>query len=135
MVTDTVMTTQFLFLFVAVESSLSMGPMFPLFAAEFHLDDTQLNLLSGACVLALGYSNFIIVPCSNIFGRRLTSLVFCALGIASCIWQALAASHSSLLAARAVNGVATATSETLLVQVITDMLFLHERGLWTGVYL
>lgn len=132
---DLVMTTQFLFLFVSVESALSMGPMFPFFAAEFHLNDTQLSLLTGACVLALGYSNFVIVPCSNIFGRRLTSLVFCLLGVATCIWQALAKSHSSLLAARAVNGIATATSETLLVQVVTDMLFLHERGFWTGVYL
>jgi cyanate permease len=132
---DLVMTTQFLFLFVSVESALSMGPMFPFFAAEFHLNDTQLSLLTGACVLALGYSNFIIVPCSNIFGRRLTSVVFCLLGVATCIWQALSKSHSSLLAARAVNGIATATSETLLVQVVTDMLFLHERGFWTGVYL
>ncbi|OQD86277.1 hypothetical protein PENANT_c008G01341 [Penicillium antarcticum] len=40
-----------------------------------------------------------------------------------------------MLAARVVNGIATATSETLLVQVVADMLFLHERGLWTGVYL
>ncbi|KAJ5757371.1 uncharacterized protein N7511_006065 [Penicillium nucicola] len=111
-----------------------MGPMFPLFAAEFQLNDTQLSLLTGASVLALGFSNFLIVPCSNIFGRRLTSLVFCLLGIASCIWQALAVSYSSMLAARVVNGVATATSETLLVQVVADMLFLHERGLWTGVY-
>ncbi|KAJ5753270.1 hypothetical protein N7520_010187 [Penicillium odoratum] len=129
-----VIAVQFLFLFVSVESALSMGPMFPLFAAEFNLDDTELSLLTGACVLALGFSNFLIVPCSNIFGRRLTSLVFCLLGIASCIWQALATSYSSLLAARVVNGVATATSETLLVQVVGDMLFLHERGLWTGVY-
>lgn len=130
-----VITTQFLFLFVSVESALSMGPMFPLFDAEFSLNDTQLSLLTGACVLALGFSNFIIVPFSNIFGRRMASLVFCLLGIASCIWQALATSYRSMLAARVVNGIATATSETLLVQVVSDMLFLHERGLWTGVYL
>ncbi|KAJ5605469.1 hypothetical protein N7510_008250 [Penicillium lagena] len=123
---------QFLFLFVSVESALSMGPMFPLFEAEFHLDNTQLSLLTGACVMALGFSNFIIVPCSNILGRRFTSLLFCLLGIASCIWQALAISHSSLLAARVVNGIATATSETLMVQVIADIFFLHQRGFWTG---
>ncbi|KAJ5936558.1 hypothetical protein N7466_003008 [Penicillium verhagenii] len=131
---DLVITVQFLFLFVSVESALSMGPMFPLFAAEFHLDDTELSLLTGACVMALGFSNFLIVPCSNIFGRRLTSLVFCLLGMASCIWQALGSSYNSILAARVVNGIATATSETLLMQVIGDMLFLHEKGLWTGVY-
>jgi MFS family permease len=62
-----------------------MGPMFPLLAAEFHLNDTQLSFLTGTCVLALGFSNFLIVPCSTIFGRRLTNLVFCLLGIVSCI--------------------------------------------------
>lgn len=129
---DLVIATQFLLLFVSVESALSMGPMFPLFAAEFQLNDTQLSLLTGACVLALGFANFIIVPCSNIFGRRLTSLVFCLLGIASCIWQALAVSYNSVLAARVVNGIATATSETLLVQVVADMLFLHERVFGQG---
>lgn len=132
---DGVITTQFLFLFVAVESALSMGPMFPLFAKEFSLGETEQSLLTGACVLALGFSNFFIVPCSNILGRRITSLALCLLGAGTCIWQALASTYSSLLAARVVNGVATATSETLLVQVVSDMFFLHERGLWTGVYL
>ncbi|KAL4811665.1 major facilitator superfamily domain-containing protein [Aspergillus spinulosporus] len=129
-----VIATQFLFLFVSVESALSMGPMFPFFAEEFHLDETQLSLLTGACVLALGFSNFLIVPCSNIFGRRITSLAFCLLGTASCLWQALAKSRSSLLAARVISGVATATSETVMVQVTSDIFFLHERGAWTGLY-
>ncbi|KAJ5585661.1 hypothetical protein N7450_005448 [Penicillium hetheringtonii] len=125
-----VITTQFLFLFVSVESALSMGPMFPLFDAEFSLNDTQLSLLTGACVLALGFSNFIIVPFSNIFGRRMASLVFCLLGIASCIWQALATSYRSMLAARVVNGIATATSETLLVQVVSDIM-----GYFLGLFI
>lgn len=112
-----------------------MGPRFPLFAKEFSLGETEQSLLTGVCVLALGFSNFIIVPCSNILGRRITSLVLCLLGAGTCIWQALASTYSSLLAARVVNGAATATSETLLVQVVSDMFFLHERGLWTGVYL
>lgn len=112
-----------------------MGPMFPLFAKEFGLDEIEQSLLTGVCVLALGFANFLIVPCSNIFGRRVTSIFLCLLGAGTCIWQALATSYSSLIAARVVNGIATATSETLLVQVVSDMLFLHERGLWTGVYL
>ncbi|GFF44964.1 uncharacterized MFS-type transporter C1271.10c [Aspergillus udagawae] len=131
---DLIVGSQFLYLFVSVESALSMGPMFPFFAEEFGLDDTQLSLLTGTCVLALGFANFIIVPCSNIFGRRVTSISLCLLGAATCIWQALATSYSSMLAARAINGIATATSETILVQVVSDVFFLHDRGLWTGVY-
>ena len=132
---DLVITTQFLYTFVTVESALSMAPMFPLLAKEFHLDQTQLSLLTGASVLALGYANFVIVPCSNVFGRRMTSLLFGIFVILTSLWEALATSHRSLLAARVMNGLSTATSESIMVQVVADIFFLHERGFWTGLYL
>ena len=109
--------------------------MFPLLAKEFGLGDQALGLLTGSAVLALGYANFIIVPCSNIFGRRATSIVWAVFVIATSIWEAEAKSHGSLLAARVLNGFATATSESLMVQVIADLFFVHERGFWTGLYL
>ncbi|KAL1981003.1 hypothetical protein VTN96DRAFT_3227 [Rasamsonia emersonii] len=130
-----VITTQFLYTFVTVESALSLAPMFPLLQKEWDLNETQLSLLTGACVLALGYANFIIVPFSNIFGRRLASLSLGILVILTELWEALATSHKSFLAARVVNGLTTATAESLMVQVIADIFFLHERGLWTGIYL
>lgn len=91
--------SQFLYTFVTVESALSMAPMFLLLATEFHLDETQLGLLTGVCVLALGYANFILVPFSNIFGRHAATLVFGVLVCASTIWEALAKSHGSFLGA------------------------------------
>jgi MFS family permease len=109
--------------------------MFPLLGKEFHLNNSQLSLLTGITVITLGFANFIIVPLSNIFGRRATSLVFSVLIMLTCIWEALASSHRSLLAARAVNGLVCATSETIPVQMIADIFFLHERGSWMGVYL
>lgn len=119
---------------MAVESALSLAPMFPLLGAEWGLDETQLGLLTGVCVLALGYANFIIVPFSNIFGRRLACLSLGSLVILTEIWEALATSYHSFLAARVLNGLTTATAESLMVQVICDIFFLHERGLWTGIY-
>jgi len=71
---------------------------------------------------------------SNIFGRRPISIFFGLLVVLTNIWQALATTHSSFLAARACNGVVAATSETIMVQVIADMFFLHERGFWVGLY-
>jgi MFS family permease len=109
--------------------------MFPLLAKEYHLDQTQAGLLTGVCVLALGYSNFVIVPFSNIFGRRAALVLFGVITCASTAWEALAKSHGSLLGARVINGIGTATSESIMVQVIADVFFLHERGLWMGVYL
>ncbi len=133
--TVTAIAAQSLFCIVSVMPALSMSPMFPLVGAEFHLNQTQLGLLVGVCVLTLGYSNFLVVPFTNIFGRRATSLIFGTLCVGSNIWQATAKTHASLLGARVFNAFAASTTEALMLQVVTDMFFLHERGLWTGVYL
>ncbi|KAF2688427.1 MFS general substrate transporter [Lentithecium fluviatile CBS 122367] len=130
----TVMSSQWLFTWISVTGALSIPPMFPLLGQEFHLNNNQLSLLTGITVITLGFANFIIVPLSNIFGRRAISLVFSVLIMLTCIWEALATSHRSLLAARAANGLVCATSESIPVQMIADVFFLHERGLWTGVY-
>jgi MFS family permease len=129
------MASQLLFTWISVTGALSIPPMFPLVEQEFHLDNDQLFLLTGIFVMTLGFANFIIVPLSNIFGRRTISLAFSVFIMITSIWKALATSHRSLLAARAINGLVCATSESIPVQVIADIFFLHERGLWTGLYL
>ena len=130
----TVAISQLIYVWVLVCSALSLAPMFPFLAQEFHLDQQQLSLLTGLNVITLGFANIFIVPLSNIFGRRPTSIFFGVLVVLTNVWQALATSHQSLLAARACNGVVAATSETIMVQVIADMFFLHERGFWVGTY-
>ncbi|KAF1918262.1 major facilitator superfamily domain-containing protein [Ampelomyces quisqualis] len=130
----TIMASQWLFTWISVTGALSIAPMFPLLGQEFHLNNNQLSMLTGITVITAGFANLIIVPLSNIFGRRAISLVFSVLIMLTCIWQALATSHRSLLAARAMNGLVSATSESIPVQMIADVFFLHERGLWTGVY-
>ncbi|KAF2485683.1 major facilitator superfamily domain-containing protein [Neohortaea acidophila] len=126
--------TQLLYVWVLVCSALSIAPLFPLLGAYFHIGDQQLSLLTGVNVITLGFANILIVPLSNIFGRRPISIVFGFLVVLTNIWQALATSHTSFLAFRACNGLVAATSETIMVQVIADMFFLHERGTWMGLY-
>lgn len=109
--------------------------MYPLFAEAFSLSATQLPLITGVTVIVLGFSNFIAVPCSKVLGRRAVALGFGVLFLVSCIWQAVATSYGSFLASRVINGIAAAPSETLMVQVIADIFFLHERGFWMGIYL
>ena len=112
-----------------------MAPMYPFFAKAFSLSDTEVPLITGVNVMVLGFSNFIAIPCSRIFGRRAVALSFGILYSVTCIWQAVASSYGSFMAARVVNGISAAPSETLMVQVIADLFFLHERGLWMGIYL
>jgi len=124
--------SQLLYVWVLVCSALSLAPLFPFLGMEFHLGQQQLSLLTGLNVITLGFANIFIVPLSNIFGRRPMSIFFGILVVLTNIWQALATTHKSLLAARACNGIAAATSETIMVQVIADMFFLHERGFWVS---
>ncbi|KAK3110093.1 hypothetical protein LTR53_015974 [Teratosphaeriaceae sp. CCFEE 6253] len=126
--------SQLLYVWVLVCSALSLAPMFPFLGKEFHLDQQQLSLLTGLNVITLGFANILIVPLSNIFGRRPISIFCGLLVVLTNVWQALATSHHSFLAARACNGVVAPTSETIMVQVIADMFFLHERGFWVGLY-
>ncbi|KAM3416349.1 hypothetical protein BST61_g7952 [Cercospora zeina] len=126
--------SQLLYVWVLVCSALSLAPLFPFLGEEFHLNQQQLSLLTGLNVITLGFANILIVPISNIFGRRPTAIFFGVLVVLTNIWQALASSHQSLLAARACNGVVAATSETIVVQTIADMFFLHERGTWMAAY-
>ena len=112
-----------------------MSSMLSLFAETFHLDETQVPLITGVPIIVLGSTNFIVVPFSNIFGRRAAALVFSALFRMTCIWQACAKSYGSFMVARAIIGLAAAPSETLMVQLIANLFFLHERGFMMTVYL
>ena len=86
-------------------------------------------------MIALGYANLLIIPFSNIFGCRLTSLVCSVICIVATIWQAVARTYGSFLGARIVNGLGAAANETIMVVVVADVMFLHERGAWMGLNL
>jgi MFS family permease len=86
-------------------------------------------------VILLGYFNFIIIPCSEIFGRRITLLVCALVNLAASIWQAAAGSYGSFLGARVLAGTGAAANESIMNVVVADMFFLHERGRFVGSYL
>ncbi|SMR48025.1 unnamed protein product [Zymoseptoria tritici ST99CH_3D1] len=67
-------TSQLLFTWTVVISVLSLAPLFPLLASEFHLSQQSLSLLTSVCVLTLGFANILLVPLSNVFGRRPTAI-------------------------------------------------------------
>lgn len=112
-----------------------MSPMFPAFSDTFDLNNTQLLLITGVCILSFAYVNLIIVPCANIFGRRFVFIAFLSLSVASYVWEALASSYTSFIVARVVNGAGAAVYETVPMQTVADLFFLYERGRWTVAFL
>ncbi len=129
-----VCANQALYVLFPTMASLSIAPLTPVFEAEFQQSENTVSLYTGVTLLVLGFANFLIVPISNLYGRRTAALLTCLVVIASCIWQATARSSGSFFGARVLNGVGVASNETIMVQVIADMFFLHERGYWMGVY-
>ncbi|KAJ9617883.1 hypothetical protein H2204_013352 [Knufia peltigerae] len=130
----TILANTAAYMFLGNFTSLSISPMTPVLMAEFNVNITKVALLTGVCILALGYANFAIIPCANVLGRRPTALACSLICIAANIWEALAQSYKSMLGGRALIGIGAATSESLMPLVIADLVFLHERGRWMGVY-
>ena len=83
----------------------------------------------------MGYANFIIIPCSDVFGRRIVLISCCLITIGSCIWQATATSYTSFLGGRILTGLGAAANESIMPVVVADVKFLHQRGKYIGVYL
>lgn len=130
----TIVVVQAFYVLFSILPTLSIAPVTPIFLEEFHTDPATVSLFLGVAVITLGYMNFILVPFSNIFGRRATCLITAAVVVGGNIWLSLAKGTRSFLAARVFNAMGAAANETLMVQVITDIFFLHERGQWMGVY-
>jgi MFS family permease len=83
----------------------------------------------------IGYTNFIIVPFSNIFGRRPAILICGLVCVLANIWQALTTSYPSFIGARVISGFGAGANESIMPMVIADVMFMHQRGLWMGLYL
>lgn len=129
-----VILNQFIFVFISILTPLSIAPLTQIFTIEFHKPIPQVNLLFGVAAIVLGYANFLIVPLANVYGRRPIILLCGVVCILANIWQALVTSFPSFLAARVISGLGAAANESLMPMVISDLLFVHQRGRSMALY-
>lgn len=108
--------------------------MTQIFEAEFQKSLAEVNLLFGVAAIVLGWANFIIVPCANVFGRRPVIIVCCLICFLANIWQALVTSFPSFLGARVISGLGAAANESIMPMVVADLLFVHQRGRSMALY-
>lgn len=130
-----VVVNQAVFVFVSIMTPLAIAPLTQIFEMEFGKTLPQVNMLFGAAAITLGYANFAIVPAANVFGRRPTLLVCGVICMLANIWSALVTSYDSFIGARVVSGIGAAANESIMPMVVADLMFIHQRGLWMGVYL
>ncbi|KAI1635377.1 major facilitator superfamily domain-containing protein [Biscogniauxia mediterranea] len=113
---------------------LALAPMFEDYAKEWNRSLADVVQFTGVAILVLGFSNFIWVPISVCFGRRPVMIISSLICAVSSIWRARATSYESFMGASVLNGLAAGPCETLMPQIITDTMFLHERGKYQTLY-
>jgi MFS family permease len=113
---------------------LALAPMFGAYIEEWNRSLADVVQFTGVAILCLGFSNFIWVPIMVCFGRRPVAIFATLICVASSIWRALATSYDSFMGACILNGLAAGPCESLMPQVIADVIFLHDRGKYQTLY-
>ncbi|KAJ5770826.1 uncharacterized protein N7511_002877 [Penicillium nucicola] len=113
----------------------SLGPVlvpgFGIVARDLDVSLTNVTLLNGSLVMALGVSSYLSASFSMIFGKRAVYLFTTILLLVSCCWAGASKSYVSLLASRLGMGGFFALAGTAS---INDVFFVQERGLRVGLW-
>lgn len=112
-----------------------MAPMFPYMMGDLHLDYAQLGSLIGILSVAWGVWSILMGPVSDRFGRkRILVATMIAFSVLSSL-SGLVASFMSLMAMRAVMGIAEGTFTPASLAANSDASPLSRRGLNQGLQL
>ena len=115
-------------------SPTSLAPQVPFYVKDFESTLPQVINFIGVSLLVLGFTNLIWIPLTRGFGRRPVAILTTLITTASCIWRAKATTYNSFLGAAIVCGLGASPDETLGPVLVADVVFLHERGWWMGIY-
>ncbi|KAJ5758312.1 uncharacterized protein N7511_007006 [Penicillium nucicola] len=113
---------------------LALAPMFPQLMEAFEADLASVVQFTGVCILVLGFSNFFWIPIQTSYGRRPVLIFSTLICLVSNIWRATATSYGSYMGACVLNGFGAGPAETSQPEIITDVMFLHERGAYNTMY-
>ncbi|KAL2684477.1 hypothetical protein Neosp_005555 [[Neocosmospora] mangrovei] len=110
-------------------------PGFSIVAAAFQINLTQVTLLNGSLVMALGVSAYVCGPLTTLWGRRLVFLFTTLVMVFGCVWAGSAKSYKSLLGARVFQGLGMGAFFSVAgTASINDVFFIHQRGSRAGFW-
>ncbi|KAH8731490.1 MFS transporter-like protein [Phaeosphaeriaceae sp. PMI808] len=98
-------------------------------AIYFGRNLTDMALLTGYHLLAVGLAGFLFVPSARIWGKRHVYLLGMMIVIVSCAWGgATGNNYKSFLWARIFQGIGLAPFEALVNASVGDLYHVHQRG-------
>ncbi|TVY92827.1 putative MFS-type transporter [Lachnellula willkommii] len=95
---------------------------------DFGVPIGQITLISGYQLLVAGGSGPFVSAFSRKFGKRPCFLFSSLFGLIGTIVGSATINYQGLLAARIIQGLAISAYESLIISVIGDLYFVHQRG-------
>ncbi|KAF4995466.1 hypothetical protein FDECE_12789 [Fusarium decemcellulare] len=120
------------FLAAAIISGLS--PAYLMIEADTGISVADLSTGNGLLYLFLGWGTLITQNFALTFGRRITLVTSILLTTFVTLWSAYLESRAELFVNRIILGIVSSPMETLIEVIIGDVFFIHERGLYMGIY-
>ncbi|BCS27727.1 uncharacterized protein APUU_60775A [Aspergillus puulaauensis] len=101
---------------------------------------TDLDTMVAKVVQASGYQLLVVAimvfpvnACSRKWGKRHVFLLSSLIGVVGSIIGSTARDYNTLLAARIIQGLSASAYESLGLSMVSDLFFVHERGVYTAL--
>ncbi|KAJ5820169.1 hypothetical protein N7474_005760 [Penicillium riverlandense] len=117
-----------------IVSSFRKNAAFVPLAMDLDVSVTEASYTTTVAILFAGFTPLLYAPISNVYGRRPVYLVGTAIGTAANAGCAVCRSWGHLLVARAFVGIGTSVGMGVGASIVADLYFMHERGLYMGIY-
>ncbi|CAI7611307.1 unnamed protein product [Penicillium bialowiezense] len=110
-----------------------LGIFFELYGAQ-GVTPTQVVWLGTFPSLFVGVGNYLLLPLGLVYGRRTATIISIVVLLGSTVGCALSQTFEQHLGLRILQGLATGATESLLPLMLSEVTFVHQRGLIFGVY-
>lgn len=98
-------------------------------ADTFDVSITKITQLTGFMLLAVGSSGLFVSVLARLFGKRPQFVFASFMCLIGTVIGASAENYNTLLAGRMIQGLGACAYESMLVAIVGDLYFVHERGL------
>ncbi|KAJ5111210.1 MFS transporter [Penicillium argentinense] len=105
-----------------------------IYSEEFGISQAEASGLISYPNLAFGFGSLILVPLYLKIGRRPVTLLSMITFLAGLIGASRSTSYTGLMVARVFHGFGSGVCESLPVQLVNDIFYIHERGKRIGCY-
>ncbi|KAH7379889.1 serine/threonine kinase 16 [Cadophora sp. MPI-SDFR-AT-0126] len=102
-------------------------------SVDLNVSITDVTLLSGYQILVVGCTAPFVSALSRKFGKRGLFVLSAISAVVGNIIGSTSKDYNQLLAARIIQGISVSTYESLLLVVVGDLFFVHQRGIYMSI--